>query len=134
MPTSGIATLCFFTILMVTAPDASGQAVGGSDSARPVQGDPGISSMLVLEDPAYRVLRDYAEPGATRGMHAHSTATYQVFMLVTGKIRLTVEGQDAVDVLPGEVVSLPGGASHTFTNTGDVIATIVEVFGKSFPR
>ena len=134
MPTSGIATLCFFTILMVTAPDASGQAVGGSDSARPVQGDPGISSMLVLEDPAYRVLRDYAEPGATRRMHAHSTATYQVFMLVTGKIRLTVEGQDAVDVLPGEVVSLPGGASHTFTNTGDVIATIVEVFGKSFPR
>ena len=134
MPTSGIATLCFFTILMVTAPDASGQAVGGSDSARPVQGDPGISSMLVLEDPAYRVLRDYAEPGATRRMHAHSTATYQVFMLVTGKIRLTVEGQDAVDVLPGEVVSLPGGASHTFTNTGEVIATIVEVFGKSFPR
>ena len=134
MQTSGIATLFFFTILMVTAPHASGQAVGSSDGARPVQGDPGISSMLVLEDPAYRVLRDYAEPGATRRMHAHSTATYQVFMLVTGKIRLTVEGQDAVDVLPGEVVSLPGGASHTFTNTGEVIATIVEVFGKSFPR
>ena len=55
-------------------------------------------------------------------------------MLVTGKIRLTVEGQDAVDILPGEVVSLPGGASHTFTNTWEVIATIVEVFGKSFPR
>ena len=134
MPTSGIATLCFFTILTVTPLDLSGQAVGGSDGARPVQGDPGISSMLVQEDPAYRVLRDYAEPGATRRMHAHSTATYQVFMLVTGKIRLTVEGQDAVDILPGEVVSLPGGASHTFTNTGEVIATIVEVFGKSFPR
>ena len=134
MPTSGIATLFFFTVLMVTAVDISGQAVGGADGARPVQGDPGISSMLVLEDPAYRVLRDYAEPGATRRMHAHNNATYQVFMLVTGKIRLTVEGQDAVDVLPGEVVSLPGGASHTFTNTGEVIATIVEVFGKSFPR
>ena len=93
MPTSGIATLCFFTILTVTPLDLSGQAVGGSDGARPVQGDPGISSMLVLEDPAYRVLRDYAEPGATRRMHAHSTETYQVIMLVTGKIRLTVEGR-----------------------------------------
>ena len=128
MPTSGIATLCFFTALMVTAVDVSGQA------ARPVLGDPGISSMLVLEDTAFRVLRDYAEPGATRRLHAHNTATYQVFMLVTGKIRLTVEGQDAVDILPGEVVSLLGGASHTFTNTGEVTATIVEVFGKAPPR
>ncbi len=134
MPTSGIATLCFFTVLMVTAVDVSGQAVGGADGARPVLGDPGISSMLVLEDTAFRVLRDYAEPGATRRLHAHNTATYQVFMLVTGKIRLTVEGQDAVDILPGEVVSLLGGASHTFTNTGEVTATIVEVFGKAPPR
>ena len=52
MPTSGIATLCFFTTLMVTAVGISGQAVGGADGARPVQGDPGISSMLVLEDTA----------------------------------------------------------------------------------
>ena len=134
MPTSSIAALCFFSAFMVTAPDAFGQAVGGSDGARPEQGDPGISSMLVLEDEAFRVLRDYAEPGATRRFHTHSTATYQVFMLVTGKIRLTVEGQDAVDILPGEVVSLPGGANHTFTNTGEVTATIVEVFGKPTSR
>ena len=31
MPTSGIATLCFFTVLMVTAVDVSGQAVGGAE-------------------------------------------------------------------------------------------------------
>ena len=129
MRSLGVATLCFFTALTVTASDASGQAVGGAERARPVQGDPGISSMLVLEETPFRILRDYAEPGATRRWHAHSTATYQIFMLVTGAIRLTVEGRDPIDILPGEVVSLPGGASHTFTNTGEVTATIVEVFG-----
>lgn len=48
MPTSGIATLCFFTVLMVTAVDVSGQAVGDADGARPVLGDPGISKCRIL--------------------------------------------------------------------------------------
>ena len=44
---------------------------------------------------------------------------------------LTVEGQPPVDVAPGEALSLKGGVMHTFINTGDVTATIVEVFGKA---
>jgi quercetin dioxygenase-like cupin family protein len=109
---------------------ASAQAVGGAEGAKPVQGDPGISSMVVIDDAKFRVLRDYAEPGATRRMHAHKDATYHVFTLITGQLRLTVEGQPAIDVTPGQALSLAGGVSHTFTNTGKVTATIVEVFGK----
>ena len=108
----------------------SGQAVGGAEAAKPVQGDPGISSMVVIEEAQFRVLRDYAEPGATRRMHAHKDATYHVFTLITGQLRLTVEGQPPIDVTPGQALSLKGGAQHTFTNTGKVTATIVEVFGK----
>ncbi len=110
---------------------AHAQAVGGPESGRPVAGDPGISSMRVMEYPDFRVLRDWAEPGATRRMHNHPDATYHVFTLVTGQLRLTVEGQPPVDVLPGDVHYLEGGAMHTFTNTGTVTATIVEVFGKA---
>ena len=110
------------------------QAVGGPENGRPVAGDPGISSMLALDHPQYRVLRDWAEPGATRRMHSHNDATYHVFTLVTGQLRLTVEGQEPVDVEAGEVLHLDGGARHTFTNTGSVTATIVEVFGKSPDR
>jgi hypothetical protein len=33
--------------------------------------------------PEFRVLRDYAAPGATRRMHSHDAATYHVFVLVT---------------------------------------------------
>jgi quercetin dioxygenase-like cupin family protein len=113
-----------------TAP-VRAQAVGGAEQARPVAGDPGISSMVVMNEPAFRVLRDYAEPGATRRMHSHDDATWHVFTLVTGQLKLTIEGEKPVDVTPGQVLSLKGGAKHTFTNTGTVTATIVEVFGKA---
>lgn len=115
----------------MVAADASAQAVGGAEKARPVAGDPGISSMLVMEMPQFRVLRDYAEPGAVRRMHSHDDATYHVLTLVTGQLTLTVDGEPPVEVKQGEVLSLKGGAKHTFVNTGPVTATIVEVFGKA---
>jgi quercetin dioxygenase-like cupin family protein len=121
-------------VCLLSSASASAQAVGGAEQARPVAGDPGISSMVVLNMPEYRVLRDYAEPGATRRMHSHDDATWHVFTLVTGQLKLTIEGEPAVDVKQGEVLSLKGGAKHTFTNTGTMTATIVEVFGKAPPK
>ena len=110
---------------------AFAQAVGGAEKARPVNGDPGMSTMVVVDDADVRVLRDYAEPGATRRMHQHADATFHLFTLVTGQLRLTIEGEPPQDVTQGQVVSLKGGVMHTFTNTGTVTATIVEVFGKA---
>jgi quercetin dioxygenase-like cupin family protein len=118
-------------IAVVAASNAGAQAVGGAERAKPVTGDPGISSMVVTDQPDFRVLRDYAEPGATRRMHSHNDATYHVFVLVTGQLQLTIEGEPPVQVTPGEALHLKGGARHTFTNTGKTTATIVEVFGKA---
>jgi len=42
---------------------AHAQAIGGPDKGRPVTGDPGISSMVVMDRPDFRVLRDWAEAG-----------------------------------------------------------------------
>jgi quercetin dioxygenase-like cupin family protein len=112
---------------------AGAQAIGGPEKGRAVQGDPGISSMVVMDRADFRVLRDWAEPGAVRRMHNHADATYHVFTLLTGQLTLTVEGQEPVDVKAGEVLELKGGAMHTFKNTGTVTATIVEVFGKTKP-
>jgi quercetin dioxygenase-like cupin family protein len=117
--------------LTLTAAPAAAQAVGGAEKARPVAGDPGISSMVVMEQPEYRVLRDYAEPGATRRMHSHDDATWHVFTLVTGQLLLTIDGESPIEVTQGQVLNLKGGAKHTFRNTGTVAATIVEVFGKA---
>ena len=120
---AGLFTLLGTSLLLA-------QAVGGPEKGKPVTGDPGISSMNVMERPEFRVLRDWAEPGAVRRMHSHPNTTYHVFTLVTGQLRLTVEGKEPIDVKQGDVVDLPGGANHTFVNTGTVTATIVEVFGK----
>lgn len=106
------------------------QAVGGHEKGVPVKGDPGISSMRVSDHPEYFVLRDWAEPGAVRRMHNHANTTFHVFTLVTGELTLTIEGRPPLQVKQGEVVELRDGAMHTFTNTGKVTATIVEVFGK----
>lgn len=120
-----------FALVIAMAGPVWAQAVGEPEKGKPVQGDPGISSMVVMDLPEFRVLRDWAEPGATRRMHSHNDATYHVFTLVTGQLKLTIEGEPPVDVTPGQVLSLKGGAKHTFINTGKVTATIVEVFGKA---
>jgi quercetin dioxygenase-like cupin family protein len=123
----------FLVLVLLAGTNAHAQAVGGPERGRPVTGDPGISSMMVMDYPEFRVLRDWAEPNATRRMHSHNDATYHVFTLVTGQLQLTIEGEPPVDVLQGDVLYLEGGARHTFTNTGAVTATIVEVFGKQSP-
>jgi len=87
--------------------------------------------MVVMDRPEFRVLRDWADPGAVRRMHNHPDATYHVFTLVTGQLRMTIEGQPPFDVKQGDVLELKGGVMHGFTNTGTVTATLVEVFGKA---
>jgi quercetin dioxygenase-like cupin family protein len=120
--------------LCCSAAGASAQALGqGSDKARPVTGDPGVSSMVVLDQPTFRVLRDFAEPGAIRRLHRHADVTYHVMTLVSGTLRVTSEGESPVDVNAGDVLSLQPGVMHIFTNIGQVTATIVEVFGKAPP-
>jgi quercetin dioxygenase-like cupin family protein len=118
-------------VIAALSPPIFAQAVGGVEKARPVNGDPGMSTMVVVDTDEIRVLRDYAEPGATRRMHQHADATFHVFTLITGQLKLTVEGEAPQDVSQGQVVNLKGGVMHTFTNTGTVTATIVEVFGKA---
>jgi len=117
-------------LLAIYTPQMWAQAVGGAEKAQPVAGDPGISSMVVTDQPDFRVLRDYAEPGATRRMHSHDDVKWIVFTLVTGKLLLTIEGEAPVEVAPGQVITLKGSTKHMFKNTGTVTATIVEVFGK----
>ena len=123
--------LALSAVLLLSASSALAQAVGGADRARAIAGDPGMSTMVVIDRPEFRVLRDYAEPGATRRMHSHDDATYHVFVLVTGQLLLTIEGESPVEVTQGQALYLKGGAKHTFKNTGTVAATIVEVFGRA---
>ena len=120
-------------LMTLSAAPAWAQAVGSEQGVappRPVTGDPGVSSVTVMDRPEFRVLRDFAEPGAVRRMHAHAGFTYHVFVLVTGTLQLTIEGENPVEVTQGQAIDLKAGVMHTFKNTGTVTATIIEVFGK----
>lgn len=121
-------------VLVVSAPAMLGQAVGGPEKGKPVAGDPGISSMNVMERADFRVLRDWAEPGAVRRMHNHPNTTFHVLTLVTGQLTFQLDGEAPIEIKQGDVIDLKGGAMHTFKNTGTVTATIVEVFGKAPPK
>ena len=76
-------------VLLGLAPEAGAQALGDRSVTRPVAGDPGLFSGQVLNEPQYRVLRDYAEPGATRRMHNHPEATFHVLVLLSGRLRIS---------------------------------------------
>lgn len=105
--------------------------VGGAHWwAVPLSEDPGISWMVLTDAPDYRILRDFAEPGATRSMHHHADVTWHSFTLAAGKLMLTVEGTSPREINQGETLALKAGVNHTFTNVGATTATIVEVFGK----
>jgi len=125
-----LALTCVFAL---ASPLLFAQAVGGPEKGAPVPGDKGMTFMRVMERPEFFVLRDWAEPGAVRRMHNHPNTAWHVLTLVTGQLRLTIEGREPIDVRQGDVIDLPGAVMHTFTNTGTVTATIVEVFGRS-PR
>ncbi len=130
MKTHSHFLLAFLFLLTLNSSPGRAQAVGGAEKAKPVAGDPGISSMVVMDQPEFTVLRDYAEPGATRRMHSHDSAKWIVFTLVTGQLLFTFEGESPIEVTQGQVLQFKGSAKHTFKNTGNVAATIVEVFGK----
>lgn len=126
-----VALIALLGLLTIYAVPTWAQAVGGAEEARPAGGDPGISSMVVMDQLDFRVLRDYAEPGATRRLHSHDDVKWIVSTLVTGKLLLTIAGQAPVEVTPGQVIDLGGSTKHTFKNIGTLTAKIVEVFGKA---
>jgi quercetin dioxygenase-like cupin family protein len=128
-----VLTLVLTALALVPAVFAWGQLAGARWWAIPLSEDPGVSWILVTETPQYRVLRDFAEPGATRRMHHHAETTWHVLTVASGKLSLTVEGEPSVELAAGQSLSLKGGVNHTFTSVGAETATIVEVFGKARP-
>ena len=59
--TNNVLLLVALTGLALASP-AHAQAVGGADTARPVAGDPGMSTMAVVDTPDIRVLATTPSP------------------------------------------------------------------------
>lgn len=117
-------------LAMLVSTQARAQALGSASAAQPVEGNAGVFTSTVLEEPLHRTSRNYAAPGATRALHRHSDVSFHIFILATGTLRLEIEGERARILAAGEIVSIPAGANHGFTNIGGDTATFIEIFGK----
>jgi mannose-6-phosphate isomerase-like protein (cupin superfamily) len=60
--------------------------------------------------------------GGIDGQHPHSSD--EVYIVQSGRARLTVEGE-SVDVSPGSVVSVDRGKEHAFTDISEDLEIIV---------
>ena len=118
-----------FALLVCSATATHSQAIGGAPAAHAVRGDTGVYSLRVIDESRYRALRNYAEPGATRSLHRHDDAEFHIFIALTGAFRFTTAGDEPRVVGAGDIIEIPPGAEHTFTNIGNDTATFVEVFG-----
>jgi mannose-6-phosphate isomerase-like protein (cupin superfamily) len=76
-------------------------------------GEPGIS--LILVD---------APPGRGPALHAHDYA--EVMIVLEGTATFTA-GEESREVGPGEVVIIPAGEPHGFTNTGEAALRQIDI-------
>ncbi len=100
----------------------------GETAMRPVE--PGVASMIVMDRPDVRVLRNTCDPGGTRRVHQHDNISYHLFILIAGELQMTIASDPPIDVKPGQVLYLKPSVPHSFTNKGKETALMVEVFGK----
>lgn len=117
---------------------ASGAALGAVSPATtqqpvPIQPDPGIESLRLIDREDVRVSRLSAEPGAVRRVHAHDDVVFLVFLVASGAVRLQVAGE-SVELRAGEVRYIERGVPHGFENTGEEPAVVLEVFVKPAGR
>lgn len=69
-------------------------------------------------DPDVAIARARVEPGVTTTRHVLEID--ERYVITSGRGRVDVEGLDATDVEPGDVVVIPAGRAQRITNTGDV--------------
>jgi mannose-6-phosphate isomerase-like protein (cupin superfamily) len=66
-------------------------------------------------------------PGEDIGAEVHA-ANDQVLHFVTGNVQAEIEGETR-SVGPGDLVVVPAGVRHNFTNTGDAPARLYTIYG-----
>ena len=67
------------------------------------------------------------EPNGVRNVHSHDKVDFHLFVLVSGTVRLEVDGK-LMELGPWQAQFIKGGLKHGFVNTGSTTATVMEVF------
>ena len=92
--------------------------------------DPGVNPVRQLDRPEVRVTRVEIQPGAVRRVHTHDDVRFHLFILIAGKVELTIGSAKAVEATPGQTYFMEKGTPHGFKNTGSSPAAVMEIFVK----
>ena len=88
----------------------------------------GPITVRVLADTAAYGLAEGEFVAGEAGPPLHSHRWEEAFYVISGKLEVTV-GSEVIIAWPGDYVSIPADAAHTFAAHGDEPARFVGVFG-----
>jgi quercetin dioxygenase-like cupin family protein len=66
----------------------------------------------------------HASPGGGPGLHRHPYE--ETFIVQEGNVTFTVD-DETIESGPGQIVVVPGGATHGFVNSGDDVLRMVTI-------
>jgi quercetin dioxygenase-like cupin family protein len=82
----------------------------------------------IVDTPQTRVVQVEIQPNATRPLHNHPEALWQVFVTTDAPMDLLIEGQPDVHLEPWHAHFFTGGTMHGFRNTNSRTVRWIELF------
>lgn len=71
---------------------------------------------------SYAIVECRTAPGAGAPMNRHDED--ETFVVIDGQVEFTV-GRESQIASPGDVVTVPNGVAHVFTNVGEAVSTML---------
>ena len=94
-----------------TTPSQSvGTAFVSYAKAVPQAAWPGVTRRMLAHDPGVMLCEHRFEADTDLPAHSHPHA--QITYILSGRLRFGTEGEEAVEMTPGDSVLVPGGVTH----------------------
>jgi mannose-6-phosphate isomerase-like protein (cupin superfamily) len=85
---------------------------------------------VLRDQPEVRASRVVVEAGGKRVMHAHNDVKFHLFVPISGRMILDLDGNQSMEVPAWQPYYLKAGTQHGFHNTGSSAVDIMEIFVK----
>lgn len=81
---------------------------------------------VILSEPGIGAFEENTDPGGGPPLHIHHDAD-EIFRVIEGSFRFVV-GETRFDAGPGDVLTVPRGAAHTFVNLSETRSRLFILF------
>jgi quercetin dioxygenase-like cupin family protein len=102
----------------------------GGGAAQAQSPDPGVTPVRLLDRAEIRVSRVELLPGAVRSVHTHDDVKFHVWVVLSGKMEITIGNAKPVAANEGQAFFMQKGTPHGFRNVGASPGAVMEIFVK----